>query len=153
MLPAPDSIPNKKALIAEIENIILHHQQEAEAINQEIERLIQQRVMLFKTIEHLNAALDCLNPACLPVRKCKEPHFSQSPQKLVAEVLKSRQYLSLQSIAEKVVRLDKGLGIDAEVVVSQPQLASISGILQRLAKQGVVNHYSVSRVQFWQLAD
>ena len=71
----------------------------------------------------------------------------------MAEVLKSRQYLSLQSIAEKVVRLDKGLGIDAEVVVSQPQLASISGILQRLAKQGVVNHYSVSRVQFWQLAD
>ena len=59
MLPAPDSIPNKKALIAEIENTILHHQQEAEAINQEIERLIQQRVMLFKTIEHLNAALDC----------------------------------------------------------------------------------------------
>lgn len=71
----------------------------------------------------------------------------------MAEVLKSRQAMSLQSITEKVVRLDKGLDIDTEVVVSKPQLAFVSEILRRLARQGLVNHCSVSRVQFWQLAD
>ncbi|MGX2968351.1 hypothetical protein ACWIW6_09920 [Ursidibacter sp. B-7004-1] len=135
-------------LASQFAKLIEKNYKEKAIVTYQLEQLNNQLELLNEQIDSFEKTLGFLDPTFdfRSIRKTfdmgrlmRKQLFDGNLQHLVAQVLKQATYgMSLYSITNKVVKLDKGLQFAYYVQITREQQCAVGNVIRKLYKQGLL---------------